>query len=673
MRHSFNLVFVTIALSFFYCGILIPGYGQEHYVLADTTLTYRLDTQTDVFIDSTNALTIAQIAKPDIQQQFKASKTLAFGYIGSSVWLRLRTRTLTPGTQWYLEIPAPYLEFVDFYQMQPAGTWHHSAGGYYRKQSEKEISHTGHVVPLKFDAKLENTIFIRIDGKSPKTFPLLVLEKEKFHQKIRIEDIGYGIFYGILAVMFFYNFLLYLTLREINYLLYIFTIRCTIVIFLSASGYGGKFIWPENPAWNFYAGRMSMGVLTIFFTIFTARFLEVQRYSKPMYYTLMALIPLGVVANILVATNLVPSAGNNLISLGTILFMIAGVLCRIKGNKTATYFIAAWTFYFVGGLLLTLRNSGVFEFNFWTTHFVEIGGALETIIIAFALGDQYRRFKKEKEEAQMLALKVQQEATEELEVKVMVRTEQLSKAYEELHATLEKNKQQTEIIQNKNAELDTFFHRISHDLRGPISSLLGLSFLAKVDIKEPIALDYIDKQHQQVERLNHIISGLINLTKLSNSDLQTEKIDFNSTVDECINANSSLPSFSKVKFHKQIDDDLDFISEWTLLNAIIQNLIENAVKYAQDESPYVIIRIYAQEEFVFIEVEDNGQGIPLHYQPKIFEMFFRATKNATGTGLGLYILKRSVDRLNGRIELKSEVGIGSIFKVKLPRVFEGIA
>ena len=109
---------------------------------------------------------------------------------------------------------------------------------------------------------------------------------------------------------------------------------------------------------------------------------------------------------------------------------------------------------------MTLRNSGVLPFNFSTTHFLEIGAALETTIIAFALGDQYRRFKKEKEEAQHLALKVQQEATEELEIKVKVRTEQLSRAYEELHATLEKNNEQTEVIQNKNAELDTFFHRI---------------------------------------------------------------------------------------------------------------------------------------------------------------------------------------------------------------------
>ncbi|HEX6225808.1 MAG TPA: sensor histidine kinase [Chryseolinea sp.] len=640
--------------------------AQEFFLLEDSTQMYRIDDNVQVFRDSTSILEIDDITAPAFQEHFKPSKGLTFGYTKSSIWLKIQTKTASLATPWYLEIPAPYLEFVDFFQVKPDGSLEHVSTGYYRKQSTKKISHTGHVLPLIFNANAESVVFIKIEGQSPKTFPLFVMEKEKFHQKIRKEDIGYGVFYGILIVMFFYNLLLYLSLKEINYLLYILTIVCTFVIFSSASGYGGKFLWPENPQMNFYAGRMSMGVLVIFLAIFTIRFLDVKRYSRVLYYSLVALIPLGLLSNVLVATTVVPSAGNNLISLATILLMTTGIVCRLKGNKTAKYFIAAWTIYFFGGLLLTLRNSGVLPFNFWTTHFVEIGAALETVIIAFALGDQYRRFKKEKEDAQLLALKVQQEATEELELKVKVRTEQLSKAYEDLHATLQKNKEQTEIIQNKNAELDTFFHRISHDLRGPISALLGLSFLAKVDIKDAQALDYIDKQEKQVERLNHIISGLINLTQLSHGDVEKERIDFHKMVDECITSFNSLPNFDAIDFKKEIQPNLEFHSAWSLLTAIMQNLLENAIKYSSKNSPFVVVRVFARDEHVFIEVSDNGQGILLEHQPKIFEMFFRATKNASGTGLGLYILKRSVDRLNGTVVLRSEVGQGSTFTVKLP-------
>ncbi len=669
MRYPFGLHSITALLI---CLFIDATAGKEPYLLENPALAYRLDRHADIFMDSLGTSTIEDIRSPAFREKFKPGHKLNFGYTNSTIWLRVNTKKLSPGTEWYFEIPAPYLEFVDFYQLESNGRLKHSVAGYYRKQSEKDVSHTGHVVSLKFDANDENTIYIRVAGDGPKTFPLYVLEKEKFHEQNRVADLVYGLFYGILIVMFLYNLLLYISLKQINYLLYILTIICTTVIFASASGYAGKFIWPENPGINFYAGRMSMGVLTMVLAIFSIRFLEVKRYAQTMYYVLLSLIPLSIIASILVATDSVPSAGNNLISITIILLLTAGIVCRVKGNKTATYYIAAWSIYLIGGLLLTLRNTGVLEFNFWTTHFVEIGGALETTIIAFALGDQYRRFKKDKEDAQALALRLQLEATEELEVKVMVRTEQLSKAYEELSTTLEKNKVQTEIIKNKNDELDAFFHRISHDLRGPISSLLGLSFLAKIDIKDEHALQYIEKQHQQVERLNQIIIGLINLTKLNNNGLSRVRIEFSKMIDACINSFETLPNFANVRFAIRIQPNLEFYSEWTLLNAIMQNLIENAIKYSRNDSPYVEIRVRELGDYIVLEVEDNGQGIPDSYQSRIFEMFFRATSNASGSGLGLYILKRSVDRLKGSIELKSQVNVGSTFTVKLPRMLEEV-
>jgi signal transduction histidine kinase len=641
--------------------------GQNTYLLYDTSITHKVDNYVAVFLDPTDTITANKITEPRFQHYFKPSGgNLKFGYLTSTIWLKIQTRCALPGTRWYLEIPAPFLEYVDFYQWSNGNTWSHSQAGYYRPHDVRPISHTGHVLPLEFGLDSVSTVYIRIAGLSPKTFSLFAIEREKFVEKIRYEDVGYGIFFGILIVMFFYNLFIYITLRHRNYLLYVCTIVCTFLIFSSASGYAGKFLWPHHPVMNFYAGRMSLGIITIFMAIFTIRFLEVKKYSTFMYYALLSLLPLAVIATLLVATKTLSSAGNNLISISAIMYLTTGIVCRAKGNKTASYFIAAWTVYLIGGLLLTLRNSGVFDFNFWTTHFVEIGAAAETTIIAFALGDRYRRYKKEKEEAQQLALTIQQEATEKLEIKVKERTEQLSTINEELYETLETNKLQTKIIENKNAELDAFFHCISHDLKGPISSLLGLTAVAKIDIKDDLALMYIEKQHQQVERLNHIIKGLINLTRLNHNDLQKEKIDFNKMVDECIVSFNGLTNFTNLAFRKDIQPGVEYYSEWTLLNAIVQNLIENAIKYSRENSPYVHIKVRHESEWVTIEVEDNGQGIPSEHQPRIFDMFYRATQNANGTGLGLYILKKSVDRLNGTINMKSAEGIGSTFTVKLP-------
>lgn len=651
-----------ITLLLFLSFVIIGG-AQTPYALTDTTTVHRVDAYTEIFIDSTRALSFDQVT----QQHFRRSTgNLRFGYVRGAIWLRIKTQTPTLHTRWFLEIPAPFLEYVDFYQQDPRGSWRRSEAGYYRPHSASEIPHTGYVLPMVFAPDHTSTIYIKVTGQSPKTFPLLITEKERFREKVRIEDIAYGVFFGILLAMFLYNMFIFISLKLIDYLLYSCTIVCTIVIFCTISGYAGKFIWPETPEMNFYAGRFSMGVLTLFLAVFTIRFLEVKKYTRVMYYILLSLIPLAVIASILVVTETLSSASNNLISLSTLVYTTTGIVCRVKGNKTAGFYIAAWSIYLVGGLLLTLRNSGFFDFNFWTTHCAEIGAALETTIIALALGDRYRRYKDEKEAAQKLALQIQQEANEKLEEKVTERTEQLSKANEELHATLETNKAQTRIIEDKNAELDAFFYNVSHDLKGPISTLLGLSFLAKTEISDPKALHFIDIQQQQVQRINNIITGLINLTRLNQAGLEKEKIDFGKMIDDCIVSFNALPNFDSLTFEKEIELDVEFACEWALLNTVLQNLIENAIKYAGNQSPYVKIRVRDEAGWIHIEVEDNGLGISQEHQPKIFDMFYRATQNAPGTGLGLYILKKSVDRLNGVIELSSEPGVGSVFTIRLP-------
>jgi signal transduction histidine kinase len=643
----------------------VQGYTQSVNLLTDPSKYYRLDKNVEVYIDKSNSLDINQITSPAYDAQFANRGNLTFGYLKDAIWIRVKSRNVSTNSTWYLEIPAPFLEYVDFYQFNANGKWDLTEAGYYRPQHLREVPHTGHVLPLQFSKDGVSTVYIRITGNSPKTFPLFIIDKQAFIEKTRSEDLGYGVFFGILIVMFFFNFFIYLILKQNNYILYICTIVCTFLIFASASGYAGRFLWPENPEYNFYAGRLTLGLLTVFLSVFTIRFLQVKHYSKVMFYMLIALVVLGPISMALMGFNILSSAGNNLISISILVYITTGIVCRIKGNRIANFFIAAWTIYFIGGLLLTLRNSGFFDFNFWTTHFVEIGAALETMIIAFGLAYQYRVLRKEKEEAQSMALKLQLETTEKLEEKVSERTEQLSKINAELQQALLRNQAQTKVIEEKNAELDAFFYRISHDLKGPVSSLMGLFNIAKMDVSDKTALDYFDKQSKQVERLDNVINGLINLTKLNADDIHKVPIDFNKLVDECIASFQSHANFENIVFKKDIQR-VQFNSEWSLINAILQNLIENGIKYAGRNKPYVKIEIKHVGYHIVIQVSDNGQGISPEHHARIFDMFYRATEHATGSGLGLYILKRSVDKLGGAIDVISEPGNGSTFKVTLP-------
>ncbi|HEY9005096.1 tetratricopeptide repeat-containing sensor histidine kinase [Ohtaekwangia sp.] len=235
----------------------------------------------------------------------------------------------------------------------------------------------------------------------------------------------------------------------------------------------------------------------------------------------------------------------------------------------------------------------------------------------------------------------------------------------ELEAEIQRSK--TEIIEKKNAELDSFFYRVSHDLKGPISSLLGLNNLMKYEVKDEKLQKYIDMYQSQILRIDNIVLDLINLTRMNHAEVNKTKIDFETLLHDCINTYQFLDNFKRISFKIEIEPNLEFYSEWAIVNTILQNLIENAIKYSMpDKEPIVHISIARDEQSLIIIVTDNGIGIDPLLQTKVFNMFFRANDRVEGTGLGLYILKRAVERLHGDVSFKSEVFQGTSFTVKLP-------
>lgn len=229
-------------------------------------------------------------------------------------------------------------------------------------------------------------------------------------------------------------------------------------------------------------------------------------------------------------------------------------------------------------------------------------------------------------------------------------------------------KDKTEIIEKKNAELDSFFYRVSHDLKGPIASLLGLNNLIKLEIKDEHAQRYFNMYQTQIMRINNIVMDLIDLTRMNNQEENRVRIDFETLLDECIQSYHYVDNFKFIRFIKKIDN-IEFYSVWAIVNTILQNLIENAIKYANpDKDSFVLVSIKNIGGQIRIDVEDNGIGIQADYQSRVFNMFFRANDHVQGTGLGLYILKRAVERLNGEVRFESDVNSGTKFTVLLPHI-----
>lgn len=239
--------------------------------------------------------------------------------------------------------------------------------------------------------------------------------------------------------------------------------------------------------------------------------------------------------------------------------------------------------------------------------------------------------------------------------------------YSSIIRNISEQKQIEQDLKYKNQELDTFVYKASHDLRGPIASLMGLYKIIENEITDKHSLEYFDLYNKQITRLNDIILNLIQLTKIKEVDVVKEKINFNDIIESCIGSFTNLPNFDNVKFNVTMELTKPFVSDRTLVTTIMQNLIENAIKYSKPGKPCEVeidIKRNANGDLM-IKVEDHGIGIEKSIQGAVFNMFFRANDQVIGSGLGLYILKNAVEKLNGKVSLFSTVNVGTTFMIKL--------
>jgi len=210
-------------------------------------------------------------------------------------------------------------------------------------------------------------------------------------------------------------------------------------------------------------------------------------------------------------------------------------------------------------------------------------------------------------------------------------------------------------LKQVNDELDNFIYKTSHDIRGPLASLKGMCNVALMDVKDPIALDYLRKLDATAERLNTILTRLLIINQINNSKLSVSKIDFNTIVGDVMLLEKKKGLPGKLNIRKQIDERVFIHSDKELVRIVLENLIDNAIKFYNDSDrvdSFVEVRIDPSEEkSVKVRVIDNGIGISESNPGKLFRMFFRASERSETGGIGLYIVKTATAKLGGRVGL----------------------
>lgn len=228
-----------------------------------------------------------------------------------------------------------------------------------------------------------------------------------------------------------------------------------------------------------------------------------------------------------------------------------------------------------------------------------------------------------------------------------------------------------------NKELDSFVYSVSHNLRAPLMSVLGLLDLAKHENhSSSTSLDqYFSMMETSIHKLDETVKEILDYSRNARQNLTIESIDLKKMIDDHFEKMRFMPGSDLISRTVIVNQQYPFFSDQYRLSVIFNNLISNAIKYSDPSKEKPVIRIVAeiQRDKISLSFEDNGIGIEERYLTRVFDMFFRATEKNKGAGLGLYIVREAVDKLKGSVRIESVVGKGTTFRIELPNYVSNVS
>ncbi len=223
-------------------------------------------------------------------------------------------------------------------------------------------------------------------------------------------------------------------------------------------------------------------------------------------------------------------------------------------------------------------------------------------------------------------------------------------------------------LEKTNSELDRFVYSASHDLRAPLLSILGIVNISRYENPSQKIADYLTLIDSQVLKLDSFIKDIIDYSQNSRTEVVEQPVNFDRVVEGVRENLRFMEGAEKIKWEKEIDDQFEWKTDKNRIGTVLNNLLSNAIKYhnySRDDR-WIKIGVKKNCSSCCITIMDNGVGIPPEHHNRVFDMFYRAHDISNGSGLGLYIVKEIVAKMNGTIQLQSQPGQGSTFTITLP-------
>ncbi len=709
-----KVIFLVLSV----CLLPLGGFAQNSFIINDSVSIISVGKRVYLLEDSTSAKTFDDILKDSSGFKLNTTDIPNLGVSSSTYWVKLSVTNNTQDKNYVLELSNPIIDVVEFYdtlnKLQNPVIYTNLLP--FNQRSSDNISF---VFPLNLEYGKTKTIFFKVKSSTQLLLPIYVGEASKIYSNAEDRTLIEGIYFGIMLVMFLYNFFILLTVRDISYFYYIFYILSVALVQVVLSGVGFKYIWPDYPGFERWAAYI-FSAFTAFSALgFIKKFLKtetliprIDRLSWIFVIAYSATILAAVLDNRILAYNLL-----NINGLLLSLYMLyEGIYILVKyKTRESKFFLIAWSGFLSSVILFVLKDTGVLPYNNITASILQIGSAFEAIMLSFALADRINILKKEKEFSQAEALRIAKENEKiireqniVLEQKVTERTFELKESNNNLNKTLEELKQtQTQLVeQEKMASLGQLTAGVAHEINNPINFVLanvkpikrdidillemintletiGTSDLTKEQklerietLKNECDYDYLKKEiefllkgiNEGSSRTAEIVRGLRIFSRVDEDDIKMA--DVNEGLDSTIVICNNLLG-SKIKITKNYTTDAVIECYPGKLNQVFMNMLSNAIyatkaKFKEESGGEIQIETRKQSGNLIIVVKDNGIGMDELTKKRLFEPFFTTKPVGEGTGLGLSIAFNTIKKHNGTIEVNSKIGIGTEFIIQVP-------
>jgi len=640
-----------------------------------------------------------------------------------TVWAKFFIHNNTSDSIFYLDLQYSNISEVNLYRRFGNSLVLIDSTGNNIDIDTKSESNRDFIFKLSLNRRDTAELFLKIRSKHPILLPLFIKQEGHINENINVENLIFGLYFGIILSLFLYNIFLLISTKDPSYLFYVIHLLFLGFAQITLTGYGFKYLWPHHAFINRYALIITSAFAGITGILFALFFLRVRYYlSKTVYilYTVIFLYFISIISTV---------SGNNSFSysilnysglIGGLVLIVVPYLISKKGYKPANYYLVAWIFFLSSVIIFALRNIGVLPYTNFTTYSLYIGSAIEAILLSTALADRINTLRVEKEESQAYALKISREnetlIKEQnimLEQKVQERTNELQSTNNQLNKTLDDLKDaQTQLVEaEKMASLGQLTAGIAHEINNPINFVksnikpLNLDIddvfdvidmynvlhntkevpkisqqLIKINEKqEEIDLPFVKQEIKQLikgiedgaERTAEIVRGLRTFSRLDESELKVANVHdgLNSTL---ILLRNNMPPYFRIERKFLAKGDIECFPG--KLNQVFMNILNNAIQ-AIEEKPekeaeewILISTLDLPGDKIQIRIKDTGIGMIEQVKHKIFEPFFTTKSVGVGTGLGMAIVFKIIEEHFGKIEVESEPGKGAEFILTLPHI-----